>query len=127
MISIMNFKKNKSIDIIYVDFSKAFDIVPIELLLSKIWNIGIRGKIYQFIKEFLTLRSCRVKIDNEHSDKYPVYSGVPQGSVLGPLLFIIFINDLPRIFPENINIKMYADDIKLYISHNNDDTRETMV
>ena len=49
-------QKNKSIDIIYVDFSKAFDTVPIELLLSKIWNIGIRGKIYQFIKEFLTLR-----------------------------------------------------------------------
>nr|CAD2168049.1 unnamed protein product [Meloidogyne enterolobii] len=118
---------NKSIDVIYIDFSKAFDSVPIEILLRKLSNIGITGKIYQFIKEFLTGRSFRVKIENDFSDNFPISSGVPQGSVLGPLLFIIFINDLPKIFSGSINVKMYADDIKLYVAHNNDNTRDILV
>nr|CAD2154968.1 unnamed protein product [Meloidogyne enterolobii] len=113
-------QENKSIDIVYIDFAKAFDSVPINRILYKLKSIGIAGKIYTFIKNFLENRTFRVKIENTLSDSYPTLSGVPQGSVLGPLLFLIYINDLPKYLPEGIHIKIYADDVKLYIEHNND-------
>ncbi|KAL7079243.1 hypothetical protein ACQ4LE_001594 [Meloidogyne hapla] len=118
-------QNNRSADVIYIDFSKAFDTFRIDLLLRKLLNIGITGKIYQFISEFLN-GSYRVKIVNDMSDNFPISSGVPQGSVLGPLLFLIFINDLPKIFPEGVNVKMYADDIKLFVSHGNDSDRDKL-
>nr|CAD2196444.1 unnamed protein product [Meloidogyne enterolobii] len=113
-------QENKSIDIVYIDFARAFDSVPINRILYKLKSIGIAGKIYTFIKNFLENRTFRVKIENTLSDSYPTLSGVPQGSVLGPLLFLIFINDLTKYLPEGIHIKIYADDVKLYIDHNND-------
>uniref|UniRef100_A0A914NU80 Reverse transcriptase domain-containing protein n=1 Tax=Meloidogyne incognita TaxID=6306 RepID=A0A914NU80_MELIC len=113
-------QENKSIDIVYIDFAKAFDSVPINRILYKLKSIGIAGKIYTFIKNFLENRTFRVKIENTLSDSYPTLSGVPQGSVLGPLLFLIYINDLPKYLHEGIHIKIYADDVKLYIEHNND-------
>ena len=111
---------NKSIDLVYIDFARAFDSVPINRILYKLKSIGISGKIYMFIKNFLENRTFRVKIEDTLSDSFSTLSGVPQGSVLGPLLFLIFINDLPKYLPESINIKIYADDVKLYIEHKND-------
>ena len=113
------------IDIIYIDFAKAFDSVPIQLLLKKI-KMGISGKIYKFIENFLIDRSFKVKINENFSTTYKTHSGVPQGSVLGPLLFLIFINDLPNNINENVNIKLYADDVKLYINHKNDSERDKL-
>lgn len=110
-------EKNQNIDIVYIDFAKAFDTVPIELLLQKAKIVGIGGKILKFLKNFLTNRCFRVKIGNNLSENYHTYSGVPQGSILGPLLFLIFINDLPDVISKNIGIKLYADDVKIYLAY----------
>ena len=110
-------EEGDSIDIIYLDFSKAFDTVPHQRLLAKLNAYGIDSNILKWIESFLSDRSQRVRVNKEHSNYSPVSSGIPQGSILGPLLFIVFINDLP----ENISstCKVFADDTKLYSSHNN--------
>nr|CAD2193964.1 unnamed protein product [Meloidogyne enterolobii] len=115
-----------NIDIIYIDFAKAFDTVPINILLDKIENAGIGGKVYTFLKNFISDRNFKIKIGDQLSHIYETFSGVPQGSVLGPLLFLIFINDLPNDIPEKVGVKLYADDVKLYIAHKNGIEREQL-
>ena len=106
----------KELDIIYLDFKAAFDKVPHLRLLNKIWHMGIRGKIYNWLKNFLQNRTQRVMINGKFSSWQRVTSGVPQGSVLGPILFIIFINDLPQGL--SCSSKLFADDTKLYMEIN---------
>ena len=98
-------------DVIYLDFSKAFDRVPHERLLRKIKAHGIEGKVYNWIKAWLSNRKQRVVINGEKSGWGDVISGVPQGSVLGPLLFIMYINDLDN--GVNSDISKFADDTKI--------------
>ena len=103
---------NEDVDIIYLDFAKAFDKVPHKRLLKKLWGYGIRGKVHSWIKEFLTDRSQKVVIEGKSSDLANISSGIPQGSVLGPILFLIYINDLPDVILSFI--KPFADDAKLF-------------
>ena len=80
--------------ILYSDFSKAFDRVPQFRLLSKLENMGIRGKLLGVIRDFLTNRTLKVFVNGKYSETKNVLSGVPQGSVIGPLLFLIHIGDI---------------------------------
>ena len=99
---------------IFIDFQKAFDSVSHKKLITKLKLYGISGNVLNLIQDFLADRTQVTRVNNEYSYTSQVTSGVVQGSCLGPLLFIIFINDLPDIFIKYIRSKIYADDYKLY-------------
>ena len=101
-------------DAILLDFSKAFDKVHHRSLLKKIDHLGITDKLLQWIDSFLSCRTQRVVVENEMSSPLPVLSGVPQGTVLGPLLFLIYINDMPSRISDGSRIRLFADDSLLY-------------
>jgi hypothetical protein len=101
-------------DIAVLDFSKAFDKVSHIRLLGKLRLYGLEGPISSWICAFLTDRSQRVRVDGEFSECSKVTSGVPQGTVMGPLLFLLFINDLPLVLDPKTKCRLFADDCIIY-------------
>ena len=106
------------IDIIYLDLAKAFDSVSHVKLLYKLSRIGMGGNLHKWFASFLTGRSFNVKVSEMRSAHAPVGSGNPQGTILGPLLFILFINNVSYVI-SNSQIQLYADDSKMYSRANN--------
>ena len=107
-----SFDEGTGVDAIYMDFSKAFDKVPHRRLLLKAKTAGISGDVLIWLEKFLIGRRQRVVLRNGLSNWKSVTSGVPQGSILGPTLFLIYVNDLPDQIKSTA--KMFADDTKLY-------------
>ena len=106
-----------------MDLSKAFDTIDHGILLSKLEFYGVRGVALEWFKNYLSKRSQFVKFNNYDSAKYGIKCGVPQGSVVGPFLFILFINDLEFNLQYSNSI-IFADDTTLYLA---DDNQNRMV
>ena len=112
-----NLRDNMQTDVIVMDFAKAFDKVPHKNLIHKLKAYGIDGYINQWIQSFLHQRQQRVVCKGEMSSWTPVTSGVPQGSVVGPVLFLVYINDLPAKLQSKV--RLFADDTIVYMSVTN--------
>lgn len=105
-------RSKRAIDIVYLDYAKAFDSVVHSKLIAKLNCYGVDHVLVKWIEAFLVDRSQFVRIGSSISNICLVQSGVPQGSVLGPVLFIIYVNDIPRL--QGVSVKLFADDTKLY-------------
>ena len=111
-----NLEDGKQTDLIIMDFSKAFDKVDHNLLIDKLFNLGVNLKAVSWIKSFLQNRNQSVVVEGKQSPSVPVMSGVPQGSVLGPCLFLAYINDLPDSLKSRA--RLFADDTIVYLTIN---------
>ena len=111
----LNLNNNLATDIVYFDFAKAFDTVNHDIILNKLkYEFKIDGLMLKFIREYLQNRKQRVVVGDSMSDELDVLSGVPQGSIIGPLLFVLFINDIHNCVSHGTNIALYADDTKIW-------------
>ena len=113
------------VDVFYFDFCKAFDSVPHYRLLTKMRNMGIDGKTLNIVEDFLSGRTFQTYVGGAFSKYRNVLSGVPQGSVLGPLLFVIFVNDLPDSI-DGIS-KLFADDLKVIVDASDTESSSSML
>jgi len=119
VVLVLSLKHKENIVAAYIDYAKAFDSVfSHEKLCCKLQAYGLRGNLLAWLRNFLTGRMQRTKVGHSLSSSVPVVSGVIQGSCLGPLLFVLYINDVVALFDQSCNCKLYADDLKLYMCMN---------
>ena len=103
-------------DVIYLDYSRAFDSVVHSKLIAKLehYGVGLNPVILAWVSSFLVGRVQCVRVGSSFSNFCDIVSGVPQGSVLGPILFVIFVNEICNLLHPNFSLKLFADDVKLY-------------
>jgi hypothetical protein len=114
---IMGFNENKITIGVFLDFSKAFDTVDHNILLNKLSKYGIRGRAQDILTDYLNNRKQYVSFNGVKSEILEVHSGVPQGSILGPLLFLLYINDISQV-SEHVFPILFADDSSVFIKGN---------
>ena len=107
-------RDNRKISTVYIDYSKAFDTVSHTKLFQKLEAYGVTGNLFSWISQFLACRRQVTRVGESLSDAVYLKSGVVQGSCLGPLLFLLYVNDVTTTVNDNVTCKLYADDIKLY-------------
>ena len=112
-----NVSGGRETDVIIMDFAKAFDKVLHHRLIQKLERYGITGPVNTWVEKFLTDRKQRMACEGMYSDWAPVISGVPQGSVIAPILFLIYINDLPNNLKSTV--RLFADDTIIYMTISN--------
>ena len=100
---------------VFIDFSKAFDTINQEILLKKLFHLGFKQSSINWFQNYLTNRKQKIIANNKFSDLKDIVCGVPQGSILGPLLFLLYVNDLGDCL-QYTKYKLYADDTVLYLS-----------
>ena len=117
---------NKQVDVFILDFEKAFDSVPHELLKAKLYSLGVSRQVINWVDNFLSDRSQSVVVNGTKSAPAPVLSGVPQGSVLGPVLFLSYINNI--VEAASSEVRLFADDCVCYrVIENHNDCSETLL
>ena len=110
-----NLQSKQQTTVIYIDFSKAFDTVSHSKLFARLHSYGIRGTLLLWLERFFTDRKHQTKVGSLLSDAENLISGIVQGSGIGPLMFLIFINELIEVLQQySIKVKLFADDVKLY-------------
>ena len=111
---LLNQDKTIQTDVIYLDFAKAFDSVDHKILVTKLCAHGVSGKLLSWLVNYLSGRVQREVLEGASSDWAPVTSGMPQGSLLGPLMFVTFIDNLPDAAKSQVNTALYADHPKIF-------------
>ena len=119
-------EQNKNLDAIYLDYSKAFDKVDHKILYQKMIKMKIKGKVAAWLYSFVKDRKQTVKVQGKFSKEEDVVSGVPQGTVLGPLLFVIFINDIAEELDHDTMIGLFADDTRVSRIINSEEDMEKL-
>lgn len=108
--------EGKIVGVIFMDLKRAFETIDRERLLEKLYQYGFRGMVLEWLRSYLRNRTQQVRCNNNWSKLMDTKYGVPQGSVLGPLLFIVYINDIIKVCPDEGSIKMFADDTLIYVT-----------
>lgn len=110
------------IRVVFLDLKRAFEIVDRNILIHKLERYGIKGTVLNWFKTYLEDRTQRVKFNGVTSDSLKMDSGVPQGSVLGPLLFLLYINDIMEVVKDGCEIRLFADDALIYaVGHSSEE------
>ena len=105
-------EKGNICGVVFLDLSEAFDAVDYEILMSKLSSVGVSPRSLEWFSSYLSNRNQQTSCDNKLSEALPVTFGVPQGSILGPLVFLVYTNELPAI--QHSEVSSYADDAVLY-------------